>query len=580
MKLFLSGNEAIARGAWEAGVKVATAYPGTPSTEILENLAKYEEIDASWSTNEKVAFEVALGAAISGVRSIVSMKHVGLNVAADPLFSSAYTGVNGGFVIVSCDDPGMHSSQNEQDNRRYAKAARIPLLEPSSPSEAYKFVKIAFEISEMFDIPILIRMTTRVSHTKEIVEVSERKEFVVKKYLKDPQKFVLLPSNARKRHVILEEKIEKIRGFSEKTDLNIIEKGSNKLGIVSSGASYLYAREVFPDATFFKIGMPFPFPRKKFEEFYKKVKEIYVIEENDPFIEEEIKILGYSNIKGKPLIPLTGELSPEVIRRSIEGKELEHLEEEEALLRPPLMCPGCPHIGVFYALARLKAIVIGDIGCYTLGALPPHNSMDTCICMGASIGNAFGFEKAWGEEFRKKTVAVIGDSTFFHSGIPPLIDMVYNKSKGTVIVLDNRTTAMTGHQGHPGTGIGAKGEKKKEIKIENVLKGIGVKEVKIIENPYNLKETLKIIKEAMERDELNVVVSRAPCALLPESREKWKNKEKRKVEIKNCIGEKCKACLRIGCPAIFFKNEKAFIDKLLCVGCDMCVQVCPTKAIV
>ncbi|MEO0275280.1 MAG: indolepyruvate ferredoxin oxidoreductase subunit alpha [candidate division WOR-3 bacterium] len=577
MKLLLSGNEALARGAWEAGLKVACAYPGTPSTEILENLAKYPEIDAEWSPNEKVAFEVAFGAAIAGARSIVSMKHVGLNVAADPFFSSAYTGVKGGFVIVTCDDPGMHSSQNEQDNRRYAKFAKVPLIEPSDAQEAHDFVKIAFEISEEFEIPVLFRMTTRISHTKGVVKVGEREEVPLKNYSKNIQQFVVLPAHAKIRHSILEEKLLKLKRFSSETSLNRIEKGKNEFGIVTSGISYNYAKEVFPEAWILKLGMPFPFPEELFKEFIKNVKKVIVVEENEPFIEEEIKILGY-NVEGKKYIPLCDELSPEIVRKSLKNEELPHPEPLKSVRRPPQLCPGCPHTGVFYTLSKLKAVVTGDIGCYTLGALPPHNAMDTCICMGASIGNAFGFEKALGKKFSKRLVAVIGDSTFIHSGITGLIDIAYNKGSVTVIILDNRTTAMTGHQNHPGTGITAKGEKTKEINLVELARACGIEEVYEI-NPYDLKNTLKTIKNAMESEKPAVVISKAPCALLKEARERFKREKKRKVIEEKCLGEKCKACIRLGCPAISMVNGKAFISSLLCVGCGLCSQVCPVEAI-
>ncbi len=577
MKLLLSGNEALARGAWEAGVKVACAYPGTPSTEILENLAKYPEIDAEWSPNEKVAFEVAFGAAIAGARSIVSMKHVGLNVAADPFFSSAYTGVKGGFVIVTCDDPGMHSSQNEQDNRRYAKFAKVPLIEPSDAQEAHDFVKIAFEISEEFEIPVLFRMTTRISHTKGVVKVGEREEVPLKNYSKNIQQFVVLPAHAKIRHSILEEKLLKLKRFSSETFLNRIEKGKNEVGIVTSGISYNYAKEVFPEAWILKLGMSFPFPEELFKEFIKNVKKVIVVEENEPFLEEEIKILGY-NVEGKKYIPLCDELSPEIVRKSLKNEEIPHPEPLKSVRRPPQLCPGCPHTGVFYTLSKLKAVVTGDIGCYTLGALPPHNAMDTCICMGASIGNAFGFEKALDKKFSKRLVAVIGDSTFIHSGITGLIDIAYNKGSVTVIILDNRTTAMTGHQNHPGTGITAKGEKTKEINLAELARACGIEEVYEI-NPYDLKNTLKTIKNAMESEKPAVVISKAPCALLKEARERFKKEKKRKVIEEKCLGEKCKACIRLGCPAISMVNGKAFISSLLCVGCGLCSQVCPVEAI-
>ncbi len=577
MKLFLSGNEAVARGAWEAGIKVACAYPGTPSTEILENLAKYKEVDAEWSPNEKVAFEVALGAAIAGARSIVSMKHVGLNVAADPFFSSAYTGVKGGFVIVTCDDPGMHSSQNEQDNRRYAKFAKVPLIEPSDAQEVYDFIKIAFEISEKFEIPVLFRMTTRISHTKGIVNVNKRKEAEAKNYVKNIQQFVVLPAHAKIRHNILEEKLIELKKLSSNIELNRIEEGKEKIGIVTSGISYNYVKEIFKDAWILKLGMPFPFPEELFKEFVKNIEKIIVVEENEPFLEEEIKILGY-NVEGKKYLPLCDELSPEIIRKAFKNEELPHPQPLKSVRRPPQLCPGCPHTGVFYSLSKLKVTVLGDIGCYTLGALPPHNAMDTCICMGASIGNALGFEKALGKKFSKRMAAVIGDSTFIHSGITGLIDIAYNKGSVTVIILDNRTTAMTGHQDHPGTGITAKGEKTKEINIQEIVKACGIDEIYEI-NPYDLKNTLNTIKKAIESEKPAAIISRAPCVHLKEAKEKFKKEKKKRVDPEKCLGEKCKACIRLGCPAISILNDKAYISSLLCVGCGLCIQICPVEAI-
>jgi len=577
-KVILSGNEAVARGAWEAGVKIATAYPGTPSTEILENAAKYEEIDAQWSPNEKVAFEVALGAAIAGARSMVSMKHVGLNVAADPFFSSSYTGVNAGFVVISCDDPGMHSSQNEQDNRRYAKFAKVPVIEPSDSQEAHDFIKKAFEISEKFDTPVLFRMTTRLSHTKTVVEIGERIEVPLKDYKKTPEKYIILPAHARKRHVVVEERIKALRAYASKCELNRMEINDTSLGIVTSGISYQYAKEVFPDASFLKLGLSWPFPEELFREFYEKVDKVIVIEENEPFLEEEIKFLGYADVEGKKYIPLCGELNPGIVRRGVLGEELPHPEEVKSVKRPPALCPGCPHTGIFYNLWRLKLNVTGDIGCYTLGALPPYNAMDTTICMGASIPNAFGFEKARGKDFAKKTVAVIGDSTFLHTGIPGLMDIVYNRGISTVIIMDNRITAMTGHQDHPGTGRTAKGEPTVQIDMAEVVKALGVKKVYKVD-PHKLRETRNVIREAIASDEPAVIISERPCALLPEERKQHAKRPKRKVDPEKCKGEKCLGCIKLGCPAISMKEGKAYISPLLCVGCDLCIQVCPFGAI-
>jgi indolepyruvate ferredoxin oxidoreductase alpha subunit len=577
-KELLSGNEAIARGAWEAGVRVATAYPGTPSTEILENVAKYKEIYAEWSTNEKVAFEVAFGSAIAGARSMTSMKHVGLNVAADPLFTSSYTGINAGFVIVTCDDPGMHSSQNEQDNRRYAKFAKLPLIEPSDSQEAKDFFKEAFKISEMFDTPVLFRMTTRLSHSKTVVELGEREEVPLKDYVKDFRKYVILPSNAKVRHYVVEERLKKLQEFASQTSLNRIEEGDPSLGIVTSGISYQYAKEVFPQATFLKLGMSYPFPVDLFKKFASMVKRIIVIEENEPFLEEEIKILGYTEVEGKKYIPLCDELSPEVVRKGVLGAELPHPEPLKSVARPPVFCAGCPHTGIFYNLWRLKATVTGDIGCYTLGALPPYESIDTTICMGAGITNAFGFELARGKDFSKKLFGVIGDSTFLHTGIPGLIDIVYNKGITKIIILDNRITAMTGHQDHPGTGRTAKGEPTKAVDIKEIVKACGVEKIYEVD-PHNLRGTRDVLKEVMELDEPAVIISKRPCALLPEERKKQAARPKRKVNPDVCRGEKCMGCIKLGCPAISMKDGKAYISELLCVGCDLCIQVCPFGAI-
>ncbi len=578
MKKLLSGNEAIARGAWEAGVKVATAYPGTPSTEILEAAAKYAEIDAEWSPNEKVAFEVALGAAIGGARSMVSMKHVGLNVAADPFFTSAYTGINGGFVVISADDPGMHSSQNEQDNRRYAKFAKMPLIEPSDSQEAKDFIKYAFSLSEKFDTPVLFRMTTRTSHTKGPVEFRDREDVPVKEYKKLPQKYIILPAHARVRHAVVEERLLKLKEEANTSPLNRIEWGDRELGIVSSGISYLHAREIFPDASFLKLGFPWPFPDKLFEEFYKGVNKVIVIEENEPFLEEEIRYIGYTDVHGKKYIPLVLELNPDRVRKGVLKEELPHLKDGKEIMRPPQLCPGCPHIGIFYNLWRLRATVTGDIGCYTLGALPPYNAMDTTICMGASIGNAFGLEKAQGKKFAKKTVAVIGDSTFLHNGITGLMDVVYNKGISTVIILDNRITAMTGHQDNPSTGKTVKGEPTTAVDFTEISRAVGVKKIYKVD-PHKLRETRNVLREAMAAEEPTVVISQRPCALLPEERKAARQKPKRKVDPEKCKGEKCMGCIKLGCPAISLENGKAVISPILCVGCDLCIQVCPFDAI-
>lgn len=590
-KVLISGNEAIARGAYEAGVKVATAYPGTPSTEILEFLSRYEGIYTEWSPNEKVAVEVALGASFAGVRAMASMKHVGLNVAADPLFTSAYTGIRGGLVIVTADDPGMHSSQNEQDNRNYAFAAKVPMLDPSDSAEARDFVKVAFRLSEEFDTPVLLRTTTRVSHVQSLVELGEREtSLVVQGIVKKPDKFVMLPSNARKRRVLLEERIKKLKEFAETFEGNRIELRDRKRGFITSGVSYLYVREAFPDASVLKLGMVYPFPEDMIRMFAREVEEIIVIEELDPFIELHVKALGIKCI-GKELIPSYGELNSYAIKKAITGEGRIFFEEIDIPKRPPTLCPGCPHRGVFYALSKLDVFVAGDIGCYTLGALKPLSAMDSCVCMGAGIGNAHGIEKALGRDAIGKVVAVIGDSTFIHSGITGLIDIVYNNGVSTVVILDNRTTAMTGHQDHPGTGIRITGEKGREIDLERLCRAIGIDHVYTI-NPHDIKTTKEVLKREINRPEPSVVITKNPCVLLPEMK---KRKKPLYVVLQDsCVG--CMACLKLGCPAIewvslskeearrlgFKEKQKGYakINAVLCDGCGQCAPLCKSKAIV
>lgn len=572
MKKLMLGNEAVARGAYEAGVSIATAYPGTPSTEITENIAKYDDIYSEWSPNEKVALEVAIGASFAGARSICSMKHVGLNVAADPLFTVSYTGVNGGLVIMVADDPGMHSSQNEQDSRFYARASKIPMLEPSDSQECKDFVKEAFEISERFDTPIIVRLSTRIAHSQSNVEISEKNEYKLKDYTKDFGKYVMMPAMARKRHVEVEKRMSMLREFTESTPLNKIEWGNRDVGVITSGIAYQYAREAFGDVSYLKLGMVYPLPEKLIAEFANNVKTLYVIEELEPFFENQIKKMGIKVI-GKELLPVIGELSVQIINEKIMGKKVENMPviEETIPVRPPVMCPGCPHRGMYHVLKKLKVIVNGDIGCYTLGALPPTESMDTCVCMGASVGMAHGMEKARGKEFGKKTVAVIGDSTFIHSGITGLIDIVYNKGNSTVIILDNSITGMTGHQHNPTTGYTIKGEPTKQVDLVKLANAIGIERVRVAD-PFDIKEFEKIVKEEINTEEPSVIISQRPCALLKQV----KFEGPLKINTEKC--KKCKLCLSIGCPAIVDKGDSIEINEALCVGCGLCTKVCNFNA--
>ncbi len=595
----LSGDEAVARGAWEAGCRVAAAYPGTPSTEILEALSRYPEVYCEWSVNEKVALEVALGAALSGVRSLSAMKHVGLNVAADPLFSSAYIGVRGGLVIVSADDPGFHSSQNEQDNRFYGLSAKVPVLCPSDSQEAKDFTKLGFEISEEFDIPVLLRLTTRVAHSSSVVTFHNRVTKPLKPFQKELSKMNLLPAFARLRHIDLEKRLIRLQEYAERTPINRIEIGQDDIGIISDGVAYQYAREVFPDASFLKLGMVYPFPKKLIYEFAQRVKELLVIEEVDPFIELQTRALGLK-VKGKDVLPRTGELNPGVVRSAFfpssaparaepgnsteesalppppndkKGKQELSSDKEELEIpnRPPALCPGCPHLGLFYSLQKRDVIIGGDIGCYTLGSLPPHNAMDTCIDMGASITFAHGLDKALGEVDPRPRVAVIGDSTFFHSGITGLINTVYNQSNVIVIIADNRTTGMTGHQDHPGTGKTLMGKETVKIDLMALCRACGVEKcIKI--DPYRLKETKRVISKLLKEKKPAVLISERSCALLV-----GQQGPPRRVELEKCIG--CRGCLALGCPAISFADEKAVINPTRCVGCGMCEEVCPKGAI-
>lgn len=566
------GNEAIARGAFEAGVTVATAYPGTPSTEITENIAKYDEIYSEWSPNEKVALEVAVGASIAGARAICSMKHVGLNVAADPLFTNSYTGVNGGLVIVVADDPGMHSSQNEQDSRYYARASKVPMLEPADSQECKDYVKYAFELSEKFDTPVFIRLTTRIAHSQSIVDVSERIEYKLKDYVKKVEKYVMMPGMARKRHVIVEERINKLKDYAENINFNKIEWGSKEIGVITSGIAYQYAKEAFGNVSFLKIGMVNPLSDKLLLNFAKEVETLYVVEELEPFIEDQIKKLGIK-VLGKDYLPVTGELSSRLISEKLLGKKIEgkSLIDEKVPPRPSVLCPGCPHRGTFYVLKKLKLTVSGDIGCYTLGALAPLEAIDTCICMGASVSSVHGMEKARGIEFKNKSVAVIGDSTFIHSGITGLIDIVYNKGNSTVIILDNSITGMTGHQDNPSTGYTIKGEITKQLNLVKLSEAVGVERIKIVD-PFNIEEFEKVLKEELEADEPSVVIAQRPCALLKSVNYGGSYR----ISTDKC--KKCRKCLQIGCPAIVDKGDVIEINESLCVGCGLCTELCAFDA--
>ncbi len=575
---FLSGNEAIARGAWEAGVHVATGYPGTPSTEIIENLARYEDMDVEWSTNEKVAFDVAYGASLAGARALVSMKHVGVNVALDSLMVTPFSGVHGGFVVITADDPGMHSSQNEQDNRYLAKFAKLPMLEPSDSQEAKEFVKLAFDISEQFDVPVFLRTTTRTSHSKSVVMFDEPNRQPPKKYKSDPYKHVV-PIHGKGWRKNIEDRLKKLEEFAETFPLNAVEWNRKDIGIITSGISYQYAKEVFPAASILKLGMVYPLPRKMIERFCDAVKKVYVIEELEPFIEEQLRIFGVKNLNvvGKDVIPNMFELTPDILRRTLLGTDGRASFDSEISIppRPPVMCAGCPHSGVYYALHKLKAVVTGDIGCYTLGALHPFNALDTTFCMGAGVGNAFGMEKVHRSTMGKKLVAVIGDSTFLHSGIAPLIDIVFNKGISTVILMDNSTTGMTGHQQHPGMGKTVKNVDTYAINYEELIRAIGVKHIRVID-PYDLELTEKTIKEALALEEPSVVISRRPCVLLESERAK----PHQPYEVIEELCEECDLCLKIGCPAIGGLDPVPFISKERCIGCDLCAKLCAFEAIV
>ncbi|MBP6940701.1 MAG: indolepyruvate ferredoxin oxidoreductase subunit alpha [Syntrophorhabdaceae bacterium] len=597
-KELMQGNAAVARGAWEAGVKVATAYPGTPSSEILQDVAStYPEIYPEWAPNEKVAVEVAAGAALSGVRSMAAMKHVGLNVAADPFMTLAYTGVKGGMLVVVADDPNVHSSQNEQDSRNWARFAKVPMLEPSDGQECKDFAKIAFEISEKFDTPVMLRTETRVAHSDSPVVLGERKESTMAPGLdpKDTPKYVMVPAYVRVRRKFVEERMRKLEAYADKFKYNVMEINDTKIGVISSGAAYLYTKEVFPEWSYLKLGMVWPLPKKMIATFFKKVKKVIIVEELDPFLETEIKAMGYKVFHGKDVIPNMYELSPEIVERSLKGKAYKQpkirVKPEDLPRRPPNLCAGCSHRPLFYALKKLGAYVFGDIGCYTLAAAPPLQALHACICMGASVGMAHGAMKALGNEGLGKVVAVIGDSTFLHGGVTPLMDVVYNKGNSTTIILDNRITGMTGHQEHAGTGFTIRQEPTNMVDYEVLGKALGMKSIRKID-PYDIKGCMEIIKEEMGKNEPSLIICKdSPCMLLRRAKplEKFKNPFYF-INADKCRG--CKMCLEINCPAISWRAGEgetkdghkrkgtAYINRDQCVGCEVCVQVCKFEAIV
>ena len=573
MKKLMLGNEAFARGLYEAGCEIASSYPGTPSTEITEEVAKYDDVYAEWAPNEKVAMEVALGASIAGVRSFCAMKHVGLNVAADPLYTAGYTGVNGGMVIAVADDPGMHSSQNEQDSRHHAIASKVMMIEPSDSAECKDFAKAAFELSEKFDTPVIVRLSTRVSHSQSAVEMCDRVKREPIPYEKNPQKFVMMPGNAIKRHPIVEQRLADIAEYAENSSLNKLEINSTEIGVITSGISYQYAKEALGDkASYLKLGIINPLPVNIIKDFASKCKKVYVIEELDDVIETHCKKIGV-DVEGKNIFGFMGEISQSIVAEKILGKTVDITEfEENVPVRPPVMCAGCPHRGLFYCLSKLGVMVSGDIGCYTLGATPPLCAMDSTICMGASISGLHGFNKALGNDSEKKSVAVIGDSTFMHSGMTGLVNVAYNSTNSTVIILDNSITGMTGHQQNPTTGKNLKGDPAAAVNLVDLCHAIGIKSVRVVD-PYHMAETEAVIKEELEKEEPSVIISRRPCALL----KYVKHNPPLKVNKDKCVG--CKQCLKIGCPAISIHDGKCVIDHTQCVGCGICKEMCKLNAI-
>ena len=574
LKKLMLGNEAVARGVYEAGGKVVSSYPGTPSTEITEFLSKYDNIYSEWAPNEKVALEVAIGASIGGRRSFCAMKHVGLNVAADPLFTASYTGINAGLVIGVADDPGMHSSQNEQDSRHYAMSSKIPMVEPSDSQECIDYVKAAYQLSEKFDTPVLLRMSTRIAHSQSIVETRKPLDLPLKEYNKDPAKYVMMPGYAKLKHPMVEKRTKALREYAETSALNqvILNKGAD-VGVICAGTTYTYAREALGDkVSYLKLGLIHPMPVKLIQDFASKMSKVYVIEELDDFIETHCLKIGVQVI-GKELFGWIGEFSQKLIAEKILGVTPKtYAFQENVPVRPPVMCAGCPHRGLFYTLQKLKLTVFGDIGCYTLGAQAPLSAIDTTVCMGASISGLHGFNTARGEESASKSVCVIGDSTFIHSGVTGLIDIAYNKGISTVIILDNSITGMTGHQQNPTTGKTLKGDIVEKVSIEKICEAAGVKRIRVVD-PFDMKETERVIKEELAAEEPSVIITRRPCALL-----KYVKHEKPLIVDRDKC-KSCKMCLKIGCPAISIQDGKASIDETLCVGCNLCKSLCPFDAI-
>ncbi|MDO5349873.1 MAG: indolepyruvate ferredoxin oxidoreductase subunit alpha [Lachnospiraceae bacterium] len=573
MKELMLGNKAVARGLYEAGCCVISSYPGTPSTEITEEAALYEDIYCEWAPNEKVALEVAHGASLGGRRSACAMKHVGLNVAADPLFTISYQGVNAGLVICVADDPGMHSSQNEQDSRHYAQAAKVPMLEPSDSAEARLFAMKAFELSEAFNTPVLLKMCTRVSHSQSVVESGERIVPVQVPYVKDPTK-VMMTANSRNAHVRVEQRTKDLMAYAEDCELNRVEMGDSSLGIITSSTSYQYAKEVFGErASILKLGISYPLPEKLIRDFAEKVDRVIVLEELDPIIENHCKQLGIP-VEGKSRFPICGEFSQNLVR-SCMGEELPQVMTIPDAIpgRPPVMCAGCPHRGIFYILKKLNCMVYGDIGCYTLGAVAPLNAMDLNVCMGASCSGLHGFNKAMGAEGEKRSVGVIGDSTFIHSGITGITDIAYNMSNSTIIILDNSITGMTGHQQNPTTGKNLRGEPAGKVDLEALCRALGFRRVPVVD-PYDLAQVEAVIKEELTAEEPSIIISRRPCVMIKGT----VHKAPLKVDQEKCVG--CKSCMRIGCPAISVRNGKAVIDTTLCIGCQVCTQMCKLDALI